>query len=672
LYSRLCILKGIFPRDPKKKKFGKDKTYYHKKDIAFLAHEPLLHKFRTLKTHLRKLKKAKAKKQTFRVEVLQKSKPQMTLDHLVRERYPSFIDAIRDLDDPLTMAHLFAQLPVKTTRNHTEYHTSTCLRVCREFQQYVVHSFALRKVFVSIKGFYYQADIQGQPVTWLVPHNFKQKTPKNVDYRVMLTFLDFYLTLLRFTLCKLYHDQGLRYPPRLDRVQESAGEFLNAITIETIADAKQADDKVAAAAARAASAASTSKLPSAAQVSAQAKVDQIVKSIATDGTNGTESSQDDDDSSDGDSDGDATKQAPQSSSSSSSSSTATASAAVDEDDAMQLDDFTALQQGDALVRATEVHKQNDEHVKVKTLFAGMIILLAREVPQDSLEFVCRCAGAKVMRQSQLSDEDIKSIPFTHHIVDRVKPKPFIPNRHYVQPQWVYDSFNTRALLPFEPYVPGASLPPHLSPFVDDYKEGYVPKQREILKRWGSAANQDVELDDATDEKVATAQVDENDVDIEEQYAAELAKESSGIAYSRAQAADSSDVEEEAGSDSNDEDSEDDEDSEAGSDDSDSDIDDETPATPATKSTKSTRKRKSPAAEQDEIKELAKTMMNRKSARLYGRMQHGIQKKAAANAALLSKRRKIEKRQQPEQSDDVALRRSSRRSKASTKSGGRRK
>lgn len=54
---------------------------------------------------------------------------------------------------------------------------------------------SLQHVFVSIKGYYYQAQVAGNKVTWLVPHAFTQNVPKDLDYSVMLTFLQFYETV---------------------------------------------------------------------------------------------------------------------------------------------------------------------------------------------------------------------------------------------------------------------------------------------------------------------------------------------------------------------------------------------------------------------------------------------------------------------------------------------
>jgi pescadillo protein len=74
---------------------------------------------------------------------------------------------------------------------------------------------ALRKVFISIKGYYYQAEVMGQAITWVVPHDFVIEKVPDVDYRVMRTFTEFYVTLMGFINFKLFSSLNLSYPPQV-------------------------------------------------------------------------------------------------------------------------------------------------------------------------------------------------------------------------------------------------------------------------------------------------------------------------------------------------------------------------------------------------------------------------------------------------------------------------
>ncbi|NXK85464.1 PESC protein, partial [Formicarius rufipectus] len=216
---RLCILKGIYPHEPKhKKKVNKGstapRTFYLLKDIKFLLHEPIVNKFREYKVFVRKLRKAYGKSEWSTVDRLKENKPTYKLDHIVKERYPTFVDALRDLDDALSMCFLFSTFP-RTGKCHVQT-IQLCHRLAVEFQNYVITSRSLRKVFLSIKGIYYQAEVLGQTVTWITPYAFAHDHPTDVDYRVMATFTEFYTTLLGFVNFRLYHSLNLLYPPKID------------------------------------------------------------------------------------------------------------------------------------------------------------------------------------------------------------------------------------------------------------------------------------------------------------------------------------------------------------------------------------------------------------------------------------------------------------------------
>lgn len=88
---KLCILKGIFPREPKKKVKGNHHTYYHLKDVSFIQHEPLLERMRDIRAYEKKVKKAVAKKNKDRANLLRQRRPTYKLDKVILQRFANFL-----------------------------------------------------------------------------------------------------------------------------------------------------------------------------------------------------------------------------------------------------------------------------------------------------------------------------------------------------------------------------------------------------------------------------------------------------------------------------------------------------------------------------------------------------------------------------------------------------
>lgn len=224
-FRRVCILKGIYPREPNKKFEGAHKTYYHKKDITYLSHDDMIMNLRQQRVVDRKVKKALKEKNNIKVKNLKRSRPALVLNRIVRERYPTFEDAIRDLEDPLNLVNAFAILPAHRTFKVPPSTTREAEKVKRFFNNYVIQSQSLKKVFLSIKGIYFECEIHGNNVLWLEPYKLAQTLPYNVDYKVMLTFLEFYMTMLKFTMFKLYRELNLSFPPKLTSFEEQNDTF---------------------------------------------------------------------------------------------------------------------------------------------------------------------------------------------------------------------------------------------------------------------------------------------------------------------------------------------------------------------------------------------------------------------------------------------------------------
>ncbi|PQP96487.1 pescadillo homolog [Prunus yedoensis var. nudiflora] len=398
LFRKLCILKGVFPREPKKKVKGNHHTYYHLKDVSFIQHEPLLERLREIRAYERKVKKADAKKNRDRANLLRQRRPTYRLDKIILQRYPNFIDALRDLDDCLTMVHLFAALPAIEERIEVK-RIHNCRRLSHEWQAYISRTHKLRKVFVSVKGIYYQAEVKGQKVTWLTPHPLQQVLTEDIDFNIMLNFLEFYEALLAFVNCHLYRSINVKYPPILDPRLEALAADLYALSRYFDANSRSA------------------------------VLDPQASSLS--GSGNVESQQIGD------------------------------SVSESELRLAQLQHQLPSNEPGALMHLVKdvagEEEEDDDTRECKKLFKDMKFFLNREVYRESLLFVIPAFGGTVSWEGDGA--------------------PFEENDESITHQWGY--------------LAGRDPPPHLSPFVDNEAEGYVPDYAETIKQWKAAGRSEV-------------------------------------------------------------------------------------------------------------------------------------------------------------------------------------
>ncbi|KAJ5708306.1 hypothetical protein N7488_008107 [Penicillium malachiteum] len=609
-FRRLCIFKGIYPREPRnKKKASKtatpNTTFYYTKDIQYLLHEPLLNKFRDQKALAKKIARSLGRGEVSDAARLEKTHaPKLTLDHVIKERYPTFIDALRDLDDALSLLFLFATLPSTT---HVPHKTiAMCQRVCHEFQHYLITTNSLRKSFLSIKGIYYQATIQGQDIMWLVPYRFVQRVNGDVDYRIMATFVDFYTTLLGFVNFRLYSSIGLRYPPKFDTRSDENGAELAAFTLEgrNVTEAPKALE----------ASKSQKKSDSNKEVSkaVQAKVDKALKAAGLDQP---------------------TEEQPM-------------DTTEDSTDADAIDRFEP-----AAPEADTLPQPDMSGSEAGALFSPFVFYISREAPKAPLEFILRSFGCKrvgwdavmgdgafthdetdprithqIVDRPQLPESSLPAIPAADNASQKVKPGTRIPGRTYVQPHpWVKASrgaYDPKATLAEQEEEGEAEIEEE----AEDSDEEMENEAAEEKPAASAEESEDESVDGGmdiagTDDDESDSEEEDEDEDLEGLEEIEAASESEDDDDEAARNQHQRELEAEA----------------AGLPFSSNGADE------ASKKKKTqTKKLAAKKRKEDEELERQKMMMSRKKRKLLEKMMYSNKKTADEAAKLRSKRRKLEK------------------------------
>jgi pescadillo protein len=464
---------------------------------------------------------------------------------------------------------------------------------------------------------------------WLVPYRFVQRVNGDVDYRIMATFVEFYTTLLGFVNFRLYSSIGLRYPPKFDTRSDENGAELAAFTLEgrSVGDVPKAIE--------ANKPQSTSNSNKEVSEELQAKVDKVIKSAGLDKTTDEK----------------------------------TVENTEEQTDA--IDRFEP-----AAPEADTLPQPQMSGNEAGALFAPFVFYISREAPKAPLEFILRAFGCKrvgwasvlgdgafthdetdprithqIVDRPQLPQESLPAIPAAdENAVQKVKPGTRIPGRTYVQPQWIWDCINEGKLLRADLYAPGATLPPHLSPWVKASRGAYDPRATLAEQEEEGEAEIAADASDSDEEMDDEAAVEEKPAEESEVESVDGGMDVAGTDDDESEEESDEEVEdfggfdEEAASESEDDD-------EAARTQHQKELEAEAAGLPFSAgaadeaSKKKSSKSKKLAAKkrsEDEELERQKMMMSRKKRKLLEKMMYSNKKTADESAKLRSKRRKLEK------------------------------
>jgi pescadillo protein len=402
----------------------------------------------------------------------------------------------------------------------------------------------------------------------------------------MLTFLEFYRTLVGFINFRLFSDINLIYPPKLDLIKYEGAAGFNALILEAMNQSAPNTDKEEV---------DTEMVESQREETAEetARKQASEQRLKTLGSKLAELQ--------GSTEGDRSDDVPD----------------VETEETV-LDEFkataptvAAVDGDDSMVTLSQIQAASTEISQLQNLFSRSIIFLSRETPRYALEFIIRSFGGQVSWDESVgtgapfpeNDERI-----THQICDRPTQGHRFLSRTYLQPQWIADSINLRKLAISDNYAPGRMLPPHLSPFVEAKEGDYVPstgleevEEDEAFE--GETEDINPEDVDAQDEEEVDS-ADEDDEEEEEEVVAaapkkvvtedhesELQAEAAGVAFTE--------------------------------------YEEKKPANANKRTTRATtaKKRTAKELEEEEAKELASIMMSNKQKKLYNKIKYSQNKKS---------------------------------------------